>query len=239
VSRDEVNDRLSQLATDWGVLREAHGEAAAARAAQEVLIQRYGPAVRRYLKRVAGSGEAADELFQEFGLAVVEGKLKTADPDRGRFRDYVKAVLRHLVSKYHAKRKKGPQASGGESPALGAVPAPEPPDDRLDEAWRDNLLARTWAALAAANRPAYEVLRFRADHPDLSSQELAEQLSARTGKAQTAEAVRQTIHRARKQFGLLLVDEVGQSLSNPTADAVAEELGELKLLEYCRGVLEG
>src|SRR5262245_13781393 len=96
MSREETEDRLSRISTDWGVLKDAHGGAEAARAAQELLIIRYGPAVRRYLKRVAGDAEAAEELFQEFGVALVEGKMRSADPDRGRFRDYVKAVLRHL-----------------------------------------------------------------------------------------------------------------------------------------------
>jgi RNA polymerase sigma factor (sigma-70 family) len=236
MSREEVDERLSGISTDWGALRAAHG-GEAARAAQELLLLRYGPAIRRYLKRVAGDAEAADELFQEFGVAVIEGKLRNADPGRGRFRDYVKAVARHLVAKYHAKRKKLPAAA--EASALQAIPAPDPADDKLDEAWRDNLLARTWAALSEANRTAYDVLKFRADNPGASSQEMADRLSAGLGRPLTAEAVRQTIHRARKQFALLLVAEAGQSLANPTADAVAEELAELGLLEYCRPALEG
>lgn len=238
MSQEEVKERLSQLTTDWGVIKKAHGGGDAARAAQELLILRYGPAIRRYLRRVAGSAEAAEELFQEFGVALVEGKLHKADPDRGRFRDYVKGVLRHLVSRYQSRSRKGPQMVGEEA-ALGAVPAPEPADDRLDEAWRENLLARAWAALGETNRLAHDVLRFRANNPDLSAQELAERLTAQLGRALTAEAVRQTIHRARKQFALLLVGEVGQSLTEPTVEAVSDELSELGLLEYCRPALEG
>jgi DNA-directed RNA polymerase specialized sigma24 family protein len=214
------------------------GRSDAARAAQELLLLRYGPAIRRYLERVAGGDEVADELFQEFGVAMIEGKLKSADPDRGRFRDYVKGVLRHLVAKYHTRRKKQPQTVGCGSSTLNAVAAPEPAEDTLDTAWRDNLLVRAWAALADANRPAYEVLRFRAENPDLQSPDLVTPLAAKLGKPLTAEAVRQMIHRARKQFGQLLVDEVRQSLTDPTTEAVATELAELGLLEYCRPALE-
>jgi len=238
MSRDDVNERLSRITTDWGVLRDAHGGADAARRAQEVLVLRYGPAVRRYLKRVAGDADAADELFQEFGIAIIEGKLKSADPGRGRFRDYVKAVLRNLVAKYHTKRKKGPQPIGPDSPILDALAAPESNDGELDVAWRDNLMARAWAALADANRMAFDVLKFRAEHPELPSQDLAAQLTAKLGKVLTPEGVRQTIHRARKQFALLLTEEIGQSLTAPTADTVAAELAELGLLEYCRPALE-
>jgi RNA polymerase sigma-70 factor (ECF subfamily) len=237
MSRGTTNDRLSGISTDWDALRTAHGGATAARAAQELVILRYEPAIRRYLKRVAGTPEAAEEVFQEFGVAVVEGKLRGADPARGRFRDYVKAALRHLIAKYHARRKRGPLSPGGGSPALEAVPAPEPPDDPFDEAWRDALLARAWAGLAAVSRAGYEVLKYRAEHPGLSSQDLAGRLAARLGRPLTAEGVRQAVHRAREQFARLLAEEVGRTLADPSADAVARELADLGLLEYCRPAL--
>lgn len=183
---------------------------------------------------------SADVLFQEFGVALVEGKLKGADPGGGRFRDYVKAVLRHLVAKYYGKRKRGPQAVGGETPALDDVPAPEPADDaRFNRAWGESLLACARAALDAANPTGYAVLRFRADHPELSSPDLAAGLSAQLGKPLTAEGVHQTLRRARKQFALLPAEEVGRSLDRPTPDAVREELAELGLPEYCRPALGG
>ncbi len=97
----------------------------------------------------------------------------------------------------------------------------------------------TALGLLALAGTVWIVLRFRADNPDLSSTDLAAQLTARSGKGTTAEAVRQTIHRARKQFAVFLAEEVGQSLAHPTPDAVAQELAELGLLEYCRPALEG
>lgn len=240
MSREEVDDRLSKISTDWGVLKQAHaGADSDARAAQELLIVRYGAAIRRYLGKVAGDPEAAEELFQEFGVAVVEGKLGSAAPDRGRFRDYVKAVLRHLVAKYHAKRRKRPQALGDDGPALREIAARDEDDSALDTAWRDALMARAWAALRDAHKMGYDVLRYRAENPALSSTDLATRLTAKLGRALSPEAVRQTIHRARKQFAMLLIDEVSHSLTSPTTDAVGEELAELGLLEYCRPALEG
>jgi RNA polymerase sigma factor (sigma-70 family) len=237
MSREDVQDRLSGITTDWDVLRQTRGAAAEARAAQEALLLRYRAAVRRYLGRVAGNPDAAEELFQEFGLAVVEGKLGSARPDRGRFRDYVKAVLRNLGARYHRRRKKNP--AGREPEILAEVPAPDQSDDGFDRDWRDALMARAWAALADAHRHGYETLRFRVEHPDLTSEEMAGQLSARLGRALSPEGVRQTIRRARKQFAMLLIDEVGHSLAAPTPETVSEELAELGLLEYCRPALEG
>ena len=63
-------------------------------------------------------------------------------------------------------------------------------------------------------------------------------MTARSGRSLTAEGVRQTIRRARERFALFLVKEVEKSLADPSADAVAQELAELGLLEYCRPALE-
>jgi RNA polymerase sigma-70 factor (ECF subfamily) len=238
MSPDENDRRLEHITTNWSVIRDAHGTPDTARAALEALTRRYGLAIERYLRKVAGGAESAAELYQEFWVSVAGGKLKSADPGRGRFRDYVKAVLRHLVARYHAKRKRGPQAVGGDGPALDAVPAPEPEDGRLDEEWRETLLARTWAALRTANAFYYEVLWFRAHHADLRSPELAARLTARLGKALTAEGVRQTLHRARRQFCWLLLEEVKDSLANPTREEAEEELAELGLLQECRDALD-
>ena len=86
--------------------------------------------------------------------------------------------------------------------------------------------------------PLYTVLRFRGDHPDLRSPEMAEQLAAQLGKAMTAVALRQTLHRAREKFATLLLEEVVQSLDNPTPEQLEQELIDLGLLEYCRAALE-
>src|SRR5262245_668386 len=187
MSQEDVNERLSRISTDWDVLRQAHGGAAGAvRTAQELLLLRYGPAIRQYIGRILRDADAVEDLFQEFGIALVEGKFGRADPHRGRFRDYVKASLRNLVAEHYRRRKKTPQTLGDASPVLEAVPAPTAPDDSLDRDWRENLLARAWSALADANPGGYEVLRFRADHPDLSSEELAARLTELFGRVYTA-----------------------------------------------------
>ena len=55
-------------------------------------VERYGPAVRRYL-RAAVPADAADELAQQFFVDLLAGKYRHAEPTRGRFRDYLKTSL--------------------------------------------------------------------------------------------------------------------------------------------------
>jgi RNA polymerase sigma-70 factor (ECF subfamily) len=110
------------------------------------------------------------------------------------------------------------------------------------ENWRDELLARAWSRLAEWERetgqPYHAVLRFRADWPNTRSPELAAQLTVQLGKPLNAAGVRQLLHRAREKFAELLLDDVAQSLTSPSTEALADELNEIGLLAYCRPALD-
>jgi RNA polymerase sigma-70 factor (ECF subfamily) len=240
MERNHLEQRLSRISTSWTVLRQANdGPADAAVAAQQLLLQRYGGAIYRYILRAVGDPAVADDLTQEFGLRLIRGQFHRADPDRGRFRDYVKTVLFHLVSKYRKGLHKQPRPMSTDSPEFVNLAAvPEDADREFDASWRDELLARAWEALARTHSRFHAVLRLRADHPDMGSAEMAAQLTQQLGKPFTADAVRQNLRRARETFADLLLDEVAQSLEAPTAERLQEELAELTLLEYCRSALD-
>jgi RNA polymerase sigma factor (sigma-70 family) len=239
-----VNQHLSQIQTLWTLVQQAHAETPeAVRPAQEKLLERYGGAVRRYLLGALRNEDAADEVFQEFACRLVHGDMRGADPERGRFRQFVKGVLFHLVADYHRKRQRQPHHLNPDQPEPAAdEPSLADQDREFLTSWRDDLLARAWLGLEQyekeSGKPFYTVLRFRVDHADLPSAQLAEQLGAKLGKTLTAGGVRQTLHRAREQFADLLLDEVVQSLSDPNADRLEQELIDLGLLEYCRPALE-
>src|SRR5262245_7290227 len=160
------NDRLSRISTVWTELRQAHGgpDGAAAEARRH-LLERYGSAVRRYLLAAVRDPVAADDLAQEFVLALIRGDFHAADPGRGRFRDYLKSALSHLVSRWRRGQARQANAPVGDA------------DRRFDEVWTAELVGRTWAALKAAQPAFHAVLHFRARHPDLPSQQAAARLS--------------------------------------------------------------
>ena len=240
VTQESIDQHLSRISTIWTVLRQAHdGPPDAATAAQQLLLQRYGGAVHRYLSAVLQDAHAADDLTQEFGLSLVRGAFHKADPQRGRFRDYVKTALFHLVADYRRQQTGRVRILAPENLELANLPSRD--DDAeggFDQAWREELLARAWEALAEAQPTYYAVLRFRAAHPDLRAPKLASALSRQLGKSFTAGSIRQTLHRAREKFSQLLIDEVAQSVEPPTVEEIAQELGELNLLAYCQHVLE-
>jgi RNA polymerase sigma-70 factor (ECF subfamily) len=241
MDHDTTDPRLSRIQTYWTVVGRAHEATPEAEAARDQLLRRYGKAVHRYLLGALRDHEAADELAQEFALRFVRGDLHRADPERGRFRDFVKGVLFHLIAHHHRRRRRdlGPLPEGAEPAAPAAAPEA---DAAFLDSWRAELLDRAWKALAAheqsAGQPYHAVLRFRVEHPELRSAEMAEGLGAPLGRPVTAVWVRQTLHRARDKFADLLVHEVLQTLRSPTADQLEEELIDLGLLEYCRPAVD-
>ena len=235
--------RLSIIPTQWSLVHLAHhGPTEAQQSARQQLLDRYGEAVRRYLRKLLQDPDAVDELFQEFALRLLKGDLRGANPEHGRFRNYVKGTLFHLIADFRKQRQRWPGPLPGDDSALAANPQDADSDRSFVESWCDHLLARSWAALAeieaGTGQPCYAVLRFRADHPEMRAPQLAEELTARLGRAFTAAGVRQILHRARGKFAALLLDEVANSLKSPTAEQVTEELAELGLLDYCQPALE-
>jgi len=239
----QTEHHLSSISTAWTMLRKAHGESPGSAAiAWQELMQRYCGAAYRYLLRAVRDPHVAEDLSQEFALRFIRGGFRHADPGRGRFRDYVKSALFNLVHDHRRRQGKEPRPL----PAEGEVAdPPAPPDDSSDQdfrdSWRQELLARTWKALEAAQQeskqPYYDVLRFRVEHPDMPSQKAAEVLGERLGRPLTAANVRQLLHRAREQFAEFLMEETRRSLGAASSH-LEEELAELNLLKYCQDKLK-
>src|SRR6516165_12315319 len=101
---------LSGISTPWVLLRQAHaGSEPDAATAQRLLLHRYSGAAYRYLRGALHDEEAALDLFQEFVLRFLRGDFRRADPAAGRFRDYLRTALIHLVTDHHRDRQARPQ----------------------------------------------------------------------------------------------------------------------------------
>jgi RNA polymerase sigma-70 factor (ECF subfamily) len=242
----DLNCRLAEIETAWTMLYRAHQQqgSAAERARNELVLRYYG-AVYRYLLGMLHDPAQAEELTQEFAVRFLRGDFGKADPQRGRFRDFLKTAVRHLVMDYWKRKKKGRESRRlGEDAAdtkPGAAGLSEADSDFV-RAWRETLLARAWKALAQSEaetgQPYYAVLRSKADQPELRSAQLAAQLVARLGKTFTEAGVRQTLRRARLRFAELLLAEVSESFPSADPKALEQELIGLGLFDYCRHALE-
>ena len=234
---EPVLRRLSGISTSWSMLAKAHTAGDEAVMARRLLCERYQGAVRRYAHAVLRDAAAADDLTQEFALALVRGDFHGARPERGRFRDYVKGVVFYLVSQHRRRSRRQPAALGDELVSSGSSPQ-EQSDQAFQESWRAELLARTWAALVDVQPEYFTVLHCKTTHPAFSSEQLAQALQAQLGRPISPDGARQTLRRARRLYADLLLEQVAESLDPPTEENLAEELAELNLLEYCRPALE-
>jgi RNA polymerase sigma factor (sigma-70 family) len=192
--------RLSRIDTPWSILRRAHeGSDDTVQRARQSLLDRYGGAVRRYLGAVLRDQEAADEVFQEFALRLVRGDFRTADPERGRFRSFVKTALHNLIVDFRRKASRHAKFSLDDAAAVASEPA-ESPDDLFLKSWSQELLDRSWTHLREIERaggaPYYAALRLLVDDPGWSSDEIASRVSSQLGRPFAAGNARVVIHRA-------------------------------------------
>jgi RNA polymerase sigma-70 factor (ECF subfamily) len=213
------------------------------RFARQQLLERYGGAVHRYLLGALREPDAAEELLQDFALHFLRGDFRRANPERGRFRNFLKTALFRMVVRYCRQKQRRPLPLRDdlfESRIIDLEPVEA--EQEFLRSWRDELLARAWSALIQSEeetgQPFYLVLRFRVDNVDMRSPEIAEHLTVLLGKPLTPAAVRQLLHRARERFADALLDEVIHSLARPTEEHLVQELIDLGLLDYCRPALQ-
>lgn len=233
-----IHARLEGIATRWSLVQLAHqtGHQDAAQA-RNALVLKYSAATRRYL--AAFAGDEADDLAQEVMVHLLQGGLSGADRERGRFRDYLKTTIRNYVRNHWSRSRRRQFSTLPDDIA-------ENEDELVDRqwliAWQRSVLEHAFEALEdfENSRPtsfAATIVRLRLDHPDATSEELAERLTSITGKPFRADALRQLLRRARFKFAECIVDEIATGLAHPTPGAVAEELAAVELLEHVKDFL--
>ena len=150
--------------THWSIVRAAGSESTGrSRDALAHLCSTYWEPLYGYLRRQGHSAEDAEDLTQGFFTRVLEkGVLRAADPQRGRFRAFLLASLRHYTANERAHAQA--QKRGGATPALPlefdvaeqrylAEPHDAAtPETIFDRRWALTVLSRTLATLGAESR---------------------------------------------------------------------------------------
>ncbi len=218
VPPDPPARRLDEISTHQSAVRDA-----------DQFLLRYGPSVRSYLLVRLGSAEAADEVSQEVFLAVVRGAGPAAWPGRGRYRDYLKAVVRNAAAGYLRK------ARGRAGPPLPPDLAdPAAADPAWDAEWHRCLLDKVRRDLDANQRRTpgnlfHTVLTVYAADPKAGSEAHAAAAARRAGRPVTAEGFRKQLSRARRRMAEVVVAEVAATVFPRTPAAVESELIETGL----------
>lgn len=219
---------LEQISTCWPMIHNP-----------VQFVMRYARAIHKYGAAIVRDPHEAEEVAQNFLVKVLDQGFCPENVSRGRFRDYLKAAVRY-VAIGHLRKRRPEQLSENDLASL-AQESPEA-EQEWQQQWRDCLLERVWQGLETFQSHKqgniyYLVLRQFTTQPEESSAAHAERLSQSLRKPIRPDAFRQLLHRARRQFAILLIEEVRRTLQTPTAEAVELELIDLELMSYVRDFL--
>jgi RNA polymerase sigma-70 factor (ECF subfamily) len=213
--------------THWTVVLAAGKRATPqAQAALEELCKMYWFPLYAYVRRRGHTREDAEDLTQAFFTRFLEKNyLETLSAERGRFRAFLLASLKHFLANEWDKSQR--QKRGGNrihfsldwqtaDTQFQVAANVASPDQEFDREWAIALLAKVLQRLenecAAENRATqFEKLKpfLTAAKGSVPYNEVGKNL----GMEPTA--VRVAVHRLRKRYRQLLTDEIAQTLSDP------------------------
>jgi RNA polymerase sigma factor (sigma-70 family) len=226
---------LNQICTSWTRLRlTASGDEAAKVIAFRATVEKYREAVWRriYAKLGKADVDAVNEIYQEFFLKLLAGKLAGATPSKGRFRDYIDQTLDRMVSDHYRGKQRGPKACDALESLAGPMDRDEVAADRealIREAW-----SSLWQIELRTGKPLHTALRLSKVEA-LSNREIAERLRRRGGRLPSPNKVSQYLGEAREKFAESLVQSTVAMTAAETRDEIEEALAKLGLLDFCRG----
>lgn len=235
-------ERIEAIQTRWSLVRNAHltDRPESLAEVRRLLVLRYAPAVKRYVGAIVRDDDDADELAQDVMLRLMRGDFAGADPNKGRFRDLLKTAIRNMIRNHWEKsnRRRASDEGLDQIRDLGD----QEQEANWTSAWQRSLLDHTWARMLAEDggqpSPGFRLLKLRVEHPESSSEELAQLLSRQLGSDVRADTSRQMLRRARARFAEHLLDEVRAGLDDESDARVQEELAALGLLAWVRDFLE-
>lgn len=219
--------------TRWTYIRQAgSNNPVAANAALSELCEFYREPVLGYVRKRLGNDREAEDIVQEFFARLIQGDLLArANPDRGLFRSF----LLHAVSQFMSDYRNRQQAvkRGGGQPSVPAEILEDSPDHRAKTAeaeferqWARTVLQRALDRLEAEHNTngKGELFRVIRDQLDGTNTRSGAELASTLGMTEVA--FRVAVHRTRQKLGMLIREEVAETV--PHAADVDEELVRLR-----------
>lgn len=198
------------------------------------LCRVYWPAVYAFSRRSGDSEEDSRDLTQGFFAMVLEKQmLGSVAQEKGKFRSWLLAAFSNYArSEWRAanRMKRGGgqivfslDAASVDAAAMELPDGCPAPDEAFERKWVESLLRSVLARLRgefddSGKAPLFEVLK-----PFLISPKGAVSYGdAATATGLSESAVKSAIHRMRQRYGVLLREEVAQTVESP--EDVEEEL---------------
>ncbi len=221
--------------THWSVvLATRRNDSPQATEALETLCRTYWYPLYAFVRRHGHNPEDAQDLTQGFFAHLLRKDfLRSVGPEKGRFRSFLLACLKHFLADEWEKARTAKRGGARPEPLLDLDQA----ENRYQlearvEANAESLYERRWAfdllgrvldrlrheAVASGREAVFDQLQccLLGERPT----ETYAQLGAKLGMSETA--VKVTIHRLRQRYRELLREEIAQTVSRP--DEVEDEM---------------
>jgi DNA-directed RNA polymerase specialized sigma24 family protein len=220
--------------TSWTLIRAASGDPTDSREALAALCQKYWHPVYAFIRSRGYDREQSQDLTQGFfALLIEKNYLLDADPQRGRFRFFVLAAVKHFLANEWDRAKRLKRGGGqvpvsldlAEAEAWHIVAAVEQatPESVYERRWALSLLENVMSKLRAEFADAGKANEFdrlsmflNRDSDSARYDTVAEQMGISAG------ALRMSVHRLRRRYRSLLRTEIADSVCGP--EEVDEEL---------------
>ena len=218
--------------THWSMVLHARGDSAGAQAALAKLCAAYWYPLYAFVRRQGLGEHDAQDLTQEFFARLLQkGWLGDVERERGRFRSFLLAAMKHFLANEWDRSRAKKRGGGVATLALDAMSAEtryrhEPADTQtaeklFDRRWAmtllDQVLARLRAEMLAAGKLAdFDALKFCLSGEKTAYAEVARTLDMSEG------AVKVAVHRMRERYRALLRAEVAETVAGP--EEIEDEL---------------
>ncbi len=223
--------------THWSqVFSAGRADTPCSRQALEALCQRYWGPLYFYARRRGRTREEAEDLTQEFFQQLIEKHwLETADPERGRFRNFLLRAMENFINKEWAKSRRQKRGGGCRMIALDAdtmearlaldeAAATGTPEHAFEVKWAETVLALARERIVqeyGTHAMGVELLM-----KYLAGERGAPAFAAGAESAGVTEAaLKSAVHRLRGRFGQLVREEVARTVADPAE--VEDEMRQL------------
>lgn len=217
--------------TQWSiVLAAGFGQDTRSRQALAILCDAYWYPLYAFVRRSGYDSEQARDVTQDFFADLLERRaLRSVDPEKGRFRAFLLASIRHFVAHERGRQQAAKRGGGVRTVSLDDGEARFDleatalnPEQLFERRWGLIVMERAMARLKTQSESAGRAQLFAVLKPYLtggseaSYHDVAETLSMQVG------AVKVAVHRLRQSYGRLLRQEIAETVAD--ASHVDDEL---------------
>jgi DNA-directed RNA polymerase specialized sigma24 family protein len=213
--------------TSWSLVLAAAEPTTSSRAALASLCKMYWPPIYAFIRRTGYDRDQAQDLTQGFFTVLLEKNyLGDADRERGRFRTFLLAAVKHFLSNQWDRANALKRGGGhmavpidpveAEARYLPEVVQQRTPENLFERRWAFSLLEHVMAKLrlefAAMDKAEYFdklSIFLNGDPKSDHYQALAAEVGASPG------ALRVAVHRMRRKYRDLLRTEIAKTVSTP------------------------